>query len=170
MRLVGYTQEKTQYALSPRSVYFILIESQNESYQIRHLLDLLVYEYTQSQGESITHNDLKTDHLASKAFRADRSSSELSFWSNNRAVNTILEAVHTNPYWVNTPRYRALRFELRFPDTDSLDWSPTAQQVIDMATQGRVWIYDGGTGVDEFEGDIRYYIDVEGVYRIRFID
>jgi len=39
-----------------------------------------------------------------------------------------------------------------------------------MATQGRVWIYDGGTGVDEFEGDIRYYIDVEGVYRIRFID
>lgn len=50
---------------------FILIESQNESYQIRYLLDLLVYEYTTSYSKSITYNNLKADYLAGKAFQAD---------------------------------------------------------------------------------------------------
>jgi hypothetical protein len=98
-----------------------------------------------------THKDIKDGWSGAMA--------DVYFFSNNRAVQTVLEDELLNGFhWAASgpssdgPRTRSMAQQtLRFHDTDSNDWSQTAENMIDLLLAGRIWRVDcSSNDVDDF--------------------
>ncbi|KAN0116659.1 hypothetical protein V8E51_002636 [Hyaloscypha variabilis] len=121
-RVTFYTEEDEEH----------LGQNEEETYQVRYLLDLLcrVWKADNDGSGAWTHEDIKIMMETQPPY--------IIWWSNRRSADAQLREIQRGLHWVNPRRNRSRRRYLRFTDTDDNNWSRIAENLIEMCLAGRI--------------------------------